>query len=372
MLPPRDDVTAVGAHPFGEAEALSRARLLGRRVASPRTWIALALTTLLAGSVLYVGYVGWVGSGMLVHHERSPNCSTPADLGWEYEAVNYRIADDVILRACNPDRLRCADQGQSAGDAVLTSDRIRIAGWYIPSADGDPPGAPTIVLVHGLGANKSDMLRYAATLHEEFNLVLFDLRAAGRSTGDVNTIGALESRDLEAILEWLVATKRPSAVGVLGDSGGAAAAAKLARTDPRIAALVLDSVHARFEYPLEEEFPRAERLAQLGFPSLPFIWAVYAGMWVRTGSTPGDADPIDAIPDLGTRPLMLVYGTADTYDVPARNAAVLYEAARRAGVPVDIHACERAVHGQVVNTCPGQYREWVVPFFEDALGSSSG
>lgn len=331
----------------------------------------MAIAILLAGSALYVGYVGWAGSGMLAEHERTTNCTSPGLLGWQYEAINYDILDDLTLAAIYPDPTRCGDQGRRAGDAVVSSDGIRIAGWYIPSSRADSGTAPTIVLVHGLGANKSEMLRYAATLHDRFNLVIPDLRDAGRSSGTVNTIGALEYRDLQAALDWLEATKHPRAVGVLGDSGGAAAAAKLARTDRRIAALVLDSVHARFADGLADELPNAERLSQLGLPALPFVWAVYAGMWLRTGSTPGDADPIDAIPDLGTRPLMLIYRTADADDVPAQSAFLLYAAARKAGVPVEIHACEGAVQGRVVSACRDEYRSWVVHFFDRVLGTSN-
>src|SRR5439155_10023939 len=162
--------------------------------------------------------------------------------------------------------------------------------------------------------------------------------------------------------------KHPSAIGLLGVSGGAAAGVTLARTDPRIGALVLDSVHARFEYPLEDRFPKAERLTQLGLPTLPFVWAVYAGMWVRTGSTPRDADPLDALPQIGMRPLMLIYGTSDGDDLPSRNAQVLFDAAKTLGIPVEIHACNGAGHAQVIDVCAPVYGGWVIPFFEGAFG----
>lgn len=350
------------------ATTRARERSSRRRIAV----IALiVLTVIVAVSVTYLGYVGWEGSEQLVHHEKSTNCTTPAAMGWLYEAINYDIADDAAVAAANPDGRRCASQGQPAGTALVSSDGIRLAGWFIPAARGGGPGGVTIVLAHGLGANKSDMLRHAAVLHDRFDLLLFDQRDSGRSSGDAYTIGALEQRDVQAVVDWLAATKHPGAIGLLGVSAGAAAGITLARTDHRIAALVLDSVHARFEYPLEDRFPKAERLTQLGVPALPFVWAVYAGMWLRTGTTPADADPLAALADIRPRPLMIVYGTADSDDLPARNAQILAAAATRIGIPVEVRACEGAGHADVIDVCAAQYGAWVVPFFERALATAA-
>ena len=49
----------------------------------------------------------------------------------------------------------CANQGVGAGDDVVTSDGVPIAGWYIPAADGSDASAPTVILVHGFTSDKS-------------------------------------------------------------------------------------------------------------------------------------------------------------------------------------------------------------------------
>ena len=54
----------------------------------------------------------------------------------------------------------------------------------------------------------------AATMHDQYNLVLIDLRHAGRSSGEQMTFGVHESRDLRAMLDWLVRTKNPSSIAV--------------------------------------------------------------------------------------------------------------------------------------------------------------
>src|SRR6186997_1080583 len=139
------------------------------------SWIIVL--ALLAG-VGYVVYVGYEGSrqAVSVDEARSRVCRTPDVItGWAYEAINSDMTD-------------CDSQGATAGDELISVDgETRLAGWYVPAASGIGPDGPTVVLVHGFAANKSDILAYGAGLHENFNLVAFDLRNGGRSTGTQTT-----------------------------------------------------------------------------------------------------------------------------------------------------------------------------------------
>ena len=191
-----------------------------------RTRISVVVLVVVAVAGLgYVTYVGAEGSNRLVEGTERGDCRTPdVQFGWGYEAINYDIADDAKLQTDNPNPLECAYQGTDAGDAVVTDDGIRIAGWYIPAANGAGPEAPTVVLMHGFHANKSGILKYGEGLHEAFNLVSFDMRNVGRSSGDKTAGGVLEQQDLRAVLDWLERTKHPTRIGVLGNSFGAATA----------------------------------------------------------------------------------------------------------------------------------------------------
>lgn len=307
----------------------------------------------------YFVYAVYEGSRQLVHPGRSADCRTPDLFGWVYEAINYDAADDAVL-AAYPDRSACASQGAPAGDEVVTADGIRIAGWYIPAGNGDPY-APTIVFCHGIGANKSHAFGYVAGLHESFNVVAFDFRNGGRSSGTETTMGVREADDLRAILDWLEREKGVNEVGVLANSMGAAAASALARTDARIVALALDSAHARFS---TTALVRLNEAGHLGYPGL---WAVFFGTWLRTGVWADGADSILAIPDLVGRPLLLLHGTVDVQNAPADSAEVLLAAAQAAGISVELIYCPGAHHGGVDETCAGQYGGWVTTFFDAAL-----
>jgi len=324
-----------------------------------RRVIVWGLVVLVLAGIGYTAYVGYEGSrqAVSVDEARSTDCRTPdVQFGWDYEAINYDIADDAQLRADNPDMSDCASQGAPAGDEVVTPDGAHVAGWYVPAASGAGPFAPTVVLVHGYAANKSDILQYGVGIHQEFNLVAFDLRNGGRSTGTATTYGVREQDDLRAIIDWLVSAKAPRWIGVLGNSMGAATAITEARTDPRVEALALDSMHTRLSYQFEQ------RLIHSGHPAYPGTWAIFIGSWIRTGVDLGDADPADALADIGARPLLLTHGTADDEDLPARTEQFAADA-RAAGISLELRWCDGAGHGKVVEVCADDYATWVHEFF---------
>jgi pimeloyl-ACP methyl ester carboxylesterase len=316
----------------------------------------------------WAGVIGAIGSSTLMFGDGKPHgCPTPATFGWDYEAVNYDRALDDRLPIDNPNWASdCPNTGRgTAGDVVVSADGTRLAAWYIPAGNGVGPTAPTVVIVHGWGVSKADALRYAATIHDRWNSLLIDTRYQGRSGGEWMSFGVRESEDLKAMLDWLDQAKHPSRIAVFGDSGGAAAAMKLARTDPRIAALWLESPHARLRVSLETEFakdPRGSPVA-LTVPISMVAFRLRTGVWLE------DADPIDAVADLDSRPLAIAYGTADARDIPALAALALYDEAVARGVPVELHACEGAGHGEVVNRCPIDYATWLNAFLDRTIGA---
>ena len=250
----------------------------------------------------------------------------------------------------------CANQGVGAGDDVVTSDGVPIAGWYIPAADGSDASAPTVILVHGFTSDKSGDLPYAIGLHEHFNLVAFDERNSGRSGGTQTTAGVLEQNDVRAMVDWVERVKRPDHVGLFGVSMGAAAALAAAGHDPRIEAVALDSMHTRIVYQLEQ------RLQKHGHPACPGTWATFIGAWLRTGTWLSGVDPADTIAAMDERPIMLTHGTADDEDLPERTQA-FFDDALAAGRTIELHWCDGAKHAQVDDVCGDDLAQWLSDFF---------
>lgn len=318
--------------------------------------MALALLLLVA----YLAFVGYQGSQVFGARARSGDCRTPASaFGWAYEAINYDRASDSSLDAF-PDRTACPRAGEAAGGDVTASDGIRIAGWYIPAANPNA-AVPTIVLAHADGKTKSEMLEWAAPLHADYNLVLFDFRNHGQSSGDVTTLGVREVADLQAVLDWLEHAKSPPSVAVLGVAMGGVTAIDEAAGDDRVSAVILDSTHATLVGSLQAQ------LQHEGYPlALPGAWSILLGGLLRTGEDMSVADPIQSIGRIGERPLLIVEAGKDDAVAPG-DTADLVKAAKAKGATVELKTCPGAGHGGSVTSCPSDYATWVLRFLERSL-----
>lgn len=326
-------------------------------------WVTFALAALLVALLAYLAYVGFIGSDQLTAAPApSTACGTPADLGLSYEAIGYAQETDAELAAF-PDHEACPEQGAAAGDTLRTTDGVRLAGWYVPATNGIGPTGPTVVLVHGWGSNKSELLDQVGLLAPTYNVVDFDLRGHGQSSHDrPTTQGLNEQRDLETVLDWLAAHKGPTRIALLGISMGGATATGVAGTDERVSALILDSTHATLQSAVQARLDRA------GYPlSLPGSWGILMGGLLRTGLDMTSADPDRAITRLGDRPVLILVGGADE-SIGDDPGGRLQAAAEKADVPVTVETCPAAGHAELLETCPDDYAAWVLGFLDSELG----
>ncbi|HNW45024.1 MAG TPA: alpha/beta hydrolase [Elusimicrobiales bacterium] len=136
------------------------------------------------------------------------------------------------------------DQYKLAYETIdfVTADGIRLRGWFIPAVGGAT--GQTIILCHGWGSNRGELLRDTHFLAEHgFNLFYFDFRASGESKGSVSSVGYLETRDFDAAYGFLK-TNRPEAVeavGVFGTSMGGSVAIYAAAKYPEIVCLLSEN-----------------------------------------------------------------------------------------------------------------------------------
>lgn len=328
-------------------------------------WVSLALVVLLVLLLAYLAYVGYAGSGQAVDPPApSRDCRTPSiAFGWTYEVVNYDPASDVAIES-EADPTDCRQPRAPAGDDLVSSDGVRLAGWYIPAGSGIDDAGPTIVLAHDYGMNKSSMLDVAALLHDDYNLLLFDFRNHGQSEASPTTIGLLERLDVRAVVDWLEARKRPSSIGLLGVSMGGSAAVNEAAADDRIAALALDSTHGTLANAIQA------RLERKGYPlALPGAWAILFGGLIRTGQDMSSADPVQVAARYGERPMLVIAAGRDA-TLGSHDAQEIAAAGREGGAQVELQTCPEATHAASVDACPDAYRGWVLGFFADALSPS--
>lgn len=242
--------------------------------------------------------------------------------------------------------------------AFPATDGARLEGWTIPAE----PSRPWLILCHGVGSNRADLLDIAAGLHAaRFNLFLFDFRGHGGSAGRATSFGWTEQRDLEGALAYLgrQAEAPARAYGVYGISMGGAVALMVAGRDERLGAVAVDSpyttlddslaIHLKLLYPL--------------VPRQPFLWFVRFTYRLRFGVWPAAASPLASASRLTHQPLLLIQGGGDAR-VPLSGARQLFAAAHD---PKELWVIGEANHLEAYALDPPVYRRRLTAFFDSAL-----
>jgi alpha-beta hydrolase superfamily lysophospholipase len=213
-------------------------------------------------------------AGAQLHPQRVLPRSTPASVGLRFQSVSF------------------------------DADGLRLAGWWIPAKED---GQPVVVITHGLGANKEQVLYPALLLHQRgFNVLLFDFRAHGESDGFLISLGEREVADVEAAHAWVARTMPGVPIYGMGYSMGGSAVLRAAADSGIFDKVVLDSTYARVE-----DVANAKFLKFTG-PLAGLLWQELR-LWggVLTFTDVAAHQPEDLVGKLAGKPLLLIHGTAD-------------------------------------------------------------
>jgi pimeloyl-ACP methyl ester carboxylesterase len=187
-----------------------------------------------------------------------------------------------------------------------SSDGVSIEGWLLSGH----PGRPFIVLCHALGRSKASVLDLAVQLHKDgFNLLLFDFRGHGRSSGKGSSLGVSEKRDIIGAVDYLASLGAAGTdhIGVYGVGMGAHAAVLAAVDRPAIKVLVLDGLYPDPDFPLMRGVYGA-----WSFGAEHFGFAPRAAFAVLSLSKVDDQRAAEQLPRLLGRDLLLVAPEADS------------------------------------------------------------
>ncbi|HKW46791.1 MAG TPA: alpha/beta fold hydrolase [Gemmatimonadaceae bacterium] len=181
-----------------------------------------------------------------------------------------------------------------------------IRAWFAPGRSG----AGAVLLLHGMGGNRTSMLARASFLHRVgFTILAPDFQAHGESPGRHITFGELESYDAEAALAFLHQQAPGERIGIIGVSMGGAAT--LVGNKPLPAdALVLESVYPTFRDAVADRLHTW--LGPFGFLGTAMTPLLIDLVAPRIGVDPARLRPIDAISEV-RQPLLLIAGTEDPY-----------------------------------------------------------
>lgn len=206
-----------------------------------------------------------------------------------------------------PDELAAAARERGGAQPF----EVRAKGGIVLRGDvlGDTASQPVIVFAHGYRQNRRSGDRLALRLLSAgYAVVSFDFRGCGASDGFLTGGGATESRDVQAVVEYLTTMRRvaPSRIGVVGFSMGAVATIQAAPDLPKLGAVVLVAPYAN----LEEAIDTRSRHWML-LPAKPLLSPAIWLSGVLVGVDSASVVPERRISWLSPAPVLLVAGGSD-------------------------------------------------------------
>lgn len=228
----------------------------------------------------------------------------------------------------------------------------RVAGTYLAG-----PGPGAVLLLHGIHADRRQMLRRAAFLHAlGYTVFSIDLPGQGASTAPVVTFGLDEALGVRAALAELRRRAPGQPIGVVAVSLGAAAFV-LCRDCGRVDAVVLESMYPTIEEAVANRLRM--RLGPVGSALAPLLlWQVP----LRLGIDLAQLRPIDGIGALDA-PLLIVGGGADTHTTPAETRRLFASA----DAPKELWIVPGAAHVDLHDYMTAEYERRIGGFLSGRL-----
>jgi pimeloyl-ACP methyl ester carboxylesterase len=149
-------------------------------------------------------------------------------------------------------------------------------GFFFPGLRG----APTIIVCHGYGSQRSDVLTLVSALQDQqFNVFLFDFAGHGNNPPGT-TLGYREVGELRSAMQT-IATRDdvdPTRFGLWGVDMGGYVVLEVAATDPRVKAFIVDDAYSDPRVLVQSEvkrsgltvLPMVDKVSDLGFRLLNY------------------------------------------------------------------------------------------------------
>jgi len=233
------------------------------------------------------------------------------------------------------------------------------AGYRIRGSFAPGTNRAAVVLMHGSGGNRMDLLTEAELFSRSgFSVLAFDWPGHGESEGQVEW-GDAERAALRASIDWL--SKRPEVdrqrIGALGFSMGGVPLIQEAAHDPRIRAIGVASTPGNLETFARWEYRSHGVLTQ--WPAMLAMLARGMRLWSEV--------PGEVVPKLAPRPLLVIVCGKDDI-VPPLLTRSLYDNALQ---PKELLPLLNASHGEYAGDI-SVYSEHLLSFYTRALLTGEG
>lgn len=214
-------------------------------------------------------------------------------------------------------------------DVSFQSEGVVLRGWLFRTA---ATRRGTVVFLHGRNHNREDAIPIAVRLVPSgYDVLAYDSRAHGESTGKYSTFGYFEKHDLSRAIDYLGGID----VVVMGVSLGAAVALQAAAEDSRIAGVIAISSFTTLQQIVREQIP--------GIVPTPWVRGTLRNAEQLVGIRVDEVDTLRAARQIQV-PVLLLHGVADNFIIPDHSIRI-FEAL--AG-PREVVLVEGARHNDVL------------------------
>jgi fermentation-respiration switch protein FrsA (DUF1100 family) len=268
---------------------------------------------------------GLLVSTWVIHQPRFHSSATPSDLGLPWEPLR-----------------------------LTADDKTSISGWLIRKSGAEG----VLILLHGFGTSKADLLDVAETFHRQgnYHLILIDFRAHGESSGTILSFGKNEVLDIRAAITYAASDPgmKGLPVGCYGLSMGGVISIFAAAHYPEIRAVVSDSAYSDLGKAIARALRMSYHIPRFFFGQ-PAIWITQ----LRLRASASSLSPVRAIAKIAPRPVLIIHGTADR-TTPFSDGEELFKAASE---PKSIWPVPEAEHVSCFYLDKAAYTRRVMEFF---------
>lgn len=223
---------------------------------------------------------------------------------------------------------------------------------YYPSQNG-----AVVIAMGGLGGSIGEALPWIDPLIETgYGVLQVDSRACAQPPTPV-TVGFDEAYDAIAAVEFLTARTEvdPNRIGIMGFSMGGVASIRAAARDQNIKAVLAEGGY----YNLGDDITAAGE--DIGWFHRMFLYTVIAAFWIQTGVNPWESSPVEDLPKISPRPVLLIYGE---HEVDSGGGYIQFNAALE---PKEFWLVPGGYHGGNHLIATEEYKTRIVSFFNRTL-----
>lgn len=219
---------------------------------------------------------------------------------------------------------------------IRARDGVALKAWFYTT---DKPTGKTVILLHGIGASRQEMVSLGYFfLRHGFAVLEPDLRGHGES-GGLTTYGALEADDIHRWVDWMAKTADPEQLYGFGVSLGGSVLLDSLQNEARFRAVVAESPYYDFPSIANERIARMLP-GGLKWVAAPFVASGITWAKWREGVDLRKASAADGLRSTET-PVLLIHGLDDNKTSPENSRRLLAVGAEKTKlwlVPGSAHA----------------------------------